>query len=226
MSCRSFPALLFVAIVMCPPVTAQVDSLRPITLSAGLTISAFQQQVKTEVGGETGDPLANDFQLGLLLSGTYRFTDYLSAGLYVRLDRGERRRALFAGFDENDAALVQNQVGGTYTELWFGPLLQFSWKLLRLDLGYGLIGSRSDKGRNDLPAADGDTSGAFSTSPTVAWLFALGADVPLSDRLDVVFKVEYRLRYYTERGGEPILPQEVEHGTQSIAPVIGLAYRF
>lgn len=40
-----------------------------------------------------------------------------------------------------------------------------------------------------------------------------------------MFRIEYRIRYYTSRGGED-LAGEVVHGTQDITPFVGVAYTF
>jgi hypothetical protein len=54
-------------------------------------------------------------------------------------------------------------------------------------------------------------------------LISLGANVPITESLEIILKAEYRPRYYSKRGGEPIVGN-IEHGTQSIAPLIGLAW--
>ncbi|HXG38535.1 MAG TPA: hypothetical protein VNL36_07180, partial [Bacteroidota bacterium] len=47
-------------------------------VEGGVTFRHFQQQVKAEVGQPRGDRLVNEFELGALLSGTYRVHEYLS----------------------------------------------------------------------------------------------------------------------------------------------------
>ncbi len=205
--------------------TADIVDPASWRVEGALTFSHFQQQVKQKIGGETGEKLVNEFQIGLGLSGTYRIMDFLAAGLHLRLDRGERSAARFEGFDGNGATQVTGQTGGTYSELWFGPLVQFSWKGLMAEVGYGAIGIRNDDARDDLPSSSGSTEDAFTTSPAVAWLLGLGGNIPVCENLDAVIKVEYRVRYYTQRGREDIL-DGVEHGTQSIAPLVGVAWHF
>lgn len=194
-------------------------------VEAGVSFSHFQQQVKQEVGDERGERLVDETQLGLFVSGIYRLHELLAVGVFLEADRGNRHAARFAGFDDAGKTVVSGRVGGHYTEFWFGPLLQFRWNYLFFDAGYGLVGIRSDDARTDLPSATGDTESAFTTHPVIAGLLALGASVPVVDRLDVVLKAEYRFRYYTERGGEPLMG-DIEHGTQSIAPLLGIAFRF
>ncbi len=203
---------------------ANADENRPLKLEGSLIVSAFQQQVKTEVGGESGDPLLTEFQIGLMAQGTWQIADFLTGGLYLRYDQGERSAARFDSFDDDNAARTTSRVGGSYSELWIGPILQFHWRQLRVALGYGALGIRADNGRSDLPSAAGDSEASFRTSPAVAWLLALGGAIPLDDNLDLVLKLEYRVRYYDERGGDPLF-DTIEHGTQSIAPLIGLAWQ-
>jgi hypothetical protein len=193
-------------------------------IESGVIITHFQQQVKPDVGDPRGERLINEFQLGLLLSGTYRITDYFSAGLFLRVDRGERAAAVFDRFEEGKA-VTSNEVGGVYNEFWLGPLLQFNWRMLSAEIGYALIGLRDDDGRSDIPSSTGDNTSAFSTSPLIAWLFSIGGNFPVIDNIDIVLKLEYRNRYYTKRGGNSLL-NDIEHGTQSISPIAGIGIKF
>ncbi len=197
----------------------------PWRTEGGITFSHFQQQVKQEIGGTQGERLVNETSLGVLLSGSYAILDWLEGGLYIRTDIGERSAGRFAGFDSLGSTEVTGQVGGSFSEFWAGPFVRASWKSLSAEIGYGAVGLRSDDARTDLPSASGDTASTFTTSPVVAWMIALGANVPITTNLDLFVKAEYRVRYYVERGGEDILTG-IEHGTQSIAPVIGIGYRW
>jgi hypothetical protein len=192
---------------------------------AAIVFSHFQQQVKMQVGDPRGERLINEFELGIWLSGSYAITEYFSAGLFLRVDRGERAMAKFAGFNSEGKAITTNELGGTYTELWFGPLLQLNWKMLSADIGYALTGFRDDKGRGDIPSSSGDTESSFSLHPSIAWLMSLGGRFNVYNNLDVLFKIEYRARYYNERGGNPLI-DNIEHGTQSISPIIGVGLNF
>jgi hypothetical protein len=200
------------------------DSTTFWRVEGGVTISHFQQQVKRAVGDVRGQRLVNEFHLGLALSGGYRIHEYIHAGMFVRADRGERYLARFNGFDAQGRTQTKDGIGGTYSELWIGLLLQLQWKQLSLDLGYAPYGSRLDNARGDIPNDDGITDGAFSLHPTIAWLISLGGNFSLVDNLDAVIKIEYRPRYYSKRGGVTLL-NDIEHGTQSIVPVFGIAYR-
>lgn len=198
---------------------------QPWRAEGGITFSHFQQQVKQEIGGRQGERLVNETSLGVLLSGSYAILEWLEGGLYIRTDVGERSAGRFAGFDSLGSTEVTGQLGGSFSEFWAGPFVRASWKSLSAEIGYGAVGVRSDDARTDLPSASGDTASAFTTSPVVAWMVALGANVPITTSLDLFVKAEYRVRYYVKRGGEDILTG-VEHGTQSIAPIIGVGYRW
>jgi hypothetical protein len=197
---------------------------RKIRVEGGLTVSMFQQQVKTEIGGARGERLVLESQFGLAASGTYRVLDFVSAGLFVRGDFGSREHARFDGFNAQGRAKVTNAIGGSYSEFWIGPLVQFFWRQLFVDFGYAVVGIRSDDGRTDLPSTTGDVTSALKTSASVAWLFGFGGNIELCANLDVVLKLDYRIRYYNQRGSNPLVGNAV-HGTQSLAPFVGIALR-
>ena len=216
-------ALLYFLILVPAAVCAQ--ELSAWRLEGGVTFRHFQQQVKAEVGQPRGDRLVNEFEIGLLASGMYQLHEYLAVGAFLRVDRGERLAARFDGFDADGTTKTRDAIGGLYSELWLGPFVQLRWKQLSLDLGYAPIGLRDDRARSDIPSVSGDTEGTFSLHPTIAWMISLGANVPISESLDIILKAEYRPRYYSMRGGEAIIG-DIEHGTQSIAPLIGVGWRF
>jgi hypothetical protein len=194
-------------------------------IDGGLILSHFQQQVKQDVGDPRGERLVYEYEFGLLLEGRYRFNDYFSAGLFLRTDVGKREAARYDGFDDDGKTKVANQVGGNYTEFWFGPIVMINYKQIFLGIGYGLVGIRSDDGRDDIPSNSGDTESSFTTNPLISWLISVGGLVPLTDNLDLLLELEYRNRYYNERGGEP-LTNDIDHGTQSISPIIGVSWKF
>ncbi len=215
---------LFIVFVVLSTIGISGENLQ-WKIEGGMVFSHFQQQVKRAVGEPRGQRLVNDFQLGGLLSGYYRVHDLLHVGLFVRVDRGERFLAHFNGFDVNGKTQTKDGIGGTYTEVWLGPLVQFQWKQLTFDAGFAPYGTRSDNARGDIPNANNSASGAFSLHPTIAWLFSLGGNFDITEQIDVLMKIEYRPRYYSKRGGENLI-SDIEHGTQSIAPVLGVAYSF
>lgn len=208
----------------CWPAAAQAGDPR-FRMDTGLTVSRFEQQVKTEVGTEPGQRLVEETQIGLLHLLTYRFWGPLSAGGYLQVDRGERQAARFAGFDADGKTVVAEEVGGAYTELWMGPLIRAEWRAAFVEVGYGALGARHDDARTDLPTTNGDTNGALRTHPTIAWLFTIGGTLPVTEDLGVALRLEYRIRYYVRRGSSP-LADDVVHGTQNVTPFAGVAWRF
>lgn len=197
----------------------------PWRIEGGITVSHFQQQVKRAVGDIRGQRLVNEFELGAMLSGSYQIHEFVHLGIFVRADRGERFLARFNGFDAEGRTQTKEGIGGTYTEFWIGPLVQLQWKQLTLDLGFAPYGYRNDNARDDIPNVLGSTDGSFFLHPTIAWLISLGGGFSLLEQVEATIKVEYRPRYYSQRGGED-LANNVEHGTQSVVPIIGVACQF
>lgn len=194
-------------------------------VEVGALVSHFQQQIKRAVGDPRGQRLVNEFQLGGLLSGIYRVQEFIHAGMFVRIDRGERFLANFSGFDSDGKTQTKDGIGGTYTELWIGPLIQLQWKQLTLDLGYAAYGARSDNARSDIMNINNSIGGSFSLHPKIAWLFSVGGSFTIFENIDLLMKIEYRPRYYSERGGSSLI-NNIEHGTQSIVPILGVAFLF
>jgi hypothetical protein len=188
-------------------------------------VSHFQQQVKTKVGAIRGARLIYHYQLGAMLSGTYKIKEYFSVGVFTRIEGGRRTMAEFDTFDVSGKTLVKNSVGGNFLEIWFGPMLKFSWKQLSLDFGQTVLGFRTDDGRDDIASETGDIEGAFSLHPVIAWVIALGGNFELTKNLDFSVKVEYRPRYYSKRGGKSLM-NDIEHGTMSVDILLGIGYKF
>ena len=194
-------------------------------LHSGLTFSHFEQQVKKEIGGVKGTLLVDETNFSTLISGGYRILDFLSAGLYIRYDVGKRFNGTFKSFDSQNKAVIEPRLGGSYSEFWSGPYLKLHYKGLFVSGGYGLIGLRTDDARTDLPSSSGATSGSFSTHPVIAMVFHLGGEVDISQRVAILFALEYRVRYYNERDGTK-LKDEVLFGTQNYSPMVGVKYSF
>lgn len=217
--------ILFASLLTsCHLLSQQDDRIRFIT-EGGITLSHFQQQIKTEIGAERGERLTNEFQIGFYTSAAYYLNEYFAAGLYFRYDRGQRQLANFDGFDDSGRTLVKDGIGGTYTEFWTGPILHFFYKQLRASFGYGLYGIRDDTARDDIPSESGNIESAFRLDPSFAWLISLGGRFPVGESIDINISIEYRARYYNTRGGEN-LQNDINHGTQSISPLIGVNYYF
>ena len=212
--------LVTLTLFWCAPAFAFDYDLR---LDGGLVFSHFEQQVKTEVGGEQGEKLVEDTEFGLQIVASWNVWRFLDLGIYTQFDIGNRSAARFDGFDDAGRTVVSGEVGGAYSEFWLGPLVRAGWKGLFVEFAYGAIGLRSDDARDDLATADGDTESALQTSPTIAWVGAIGGMFEVIDDLQVVLKLEYRVRYYTSRGGDA-LANEIVHGTQNFTPFLGVAW--
>lgn len=194
-----------------------------LRLDLGLTYATFEQQVKSEVGGVSVEPIASDQSFGLALTATYGIWKYIRLGVFFQLDMGSRFSARYAGLDAGGTPVINGRIGGSYREFWMGPLLRIQWKGIAAEFGYGALGVRSDDARDDLPTAAGET-GALRTSPRIAWHAALSGYVPVHPHVDVVFRVQYRVRYYNRRSGES-LASGVVHGTQNLTPTVGVSWR-
>lgn len=197
--------------------------LRPLRLDLGLTASHFQQQAKTEIGGERGDRLVEQTEIGVASMFTYRLLDALHAGLFTQFDYGTRSAGRFETFAGDGATETSGQLGGDYAEWWLGPLVRAQYRRVFFEVGWAALGLRWDEGRNDIVNNDQSDDGAFATTPSVAWLLALGGSVPLARRLDLALRLEYRVRYYESRGGEPLFDNSAL-GSQNLTPFVGIAW--
>lgn len=219
-------------VVYCAPATAQGpegDWLQEeeLRIDGGLTFTRFEQQVKSEIGETPGDVLVENMEFGANLFATYRVWSIIRLGFFTQLDVGVREASRFAGFASDGRATVSDTVGGEYVELWLGPLVRLQYWTLFVEVGYGALGLRWDDARDDLPTAGGDVESALQTHPGIAWLLAVGGGIPVLDELQVVFRVEYRVRYYISRDGQDLDPtgsDPVSHGTQNVTPFIGVAW--
>lgn len=207
------------------PAEARAETTPRVRLDAGATFSRFEQQVKSDVGTQAGERLVEQTEIGMLSMLSYRFWGPLSVGGFMQFDAGERSAARFAGFSEDGTTEVSDRVGGSYYELWMGPFVRAEWRQLFFEVGYGAYGARHDEARDDLPSESGATQGLLRTHPTIAWLFAIGGTLPITDELAACLRIEYRIRYYTSRSGEA-LEDDTVHGTQNVTPFVGVAWRF
>ncbi len=203
--------------------SAQAESTNRVLLDLGLTLSRFEQQVKQEVGGARGERLVEDSLYGLSGFATYKIWGPIEAGLFTQFDVGSRSAGNFTMFDAQSKAQITDATGGDFNEFWAGPLLRTRWRFLFLELGYGLIGLRNDDARQDLKNSQGATTGALTTSPTIAWMLNLGGSTSIADKLDLVFRLEYRVRYYVKRDGEAF-ENNLVHGTQNFTPFVGVSW--
>ena len=128
-----------------------------LRLDLGLTYATFEQQVKSEVGGVSVEPIVEDQSFGLALTATYGIWKYIRLGVFFQLDMGSRFSARYAGLDAGGTPVINGRIGGSYREFWMGPLLRVQWKGIAAEFGYGALGVRSDDARDDLPTAAGET---------------------------------------------------------------------
>ncbi len=200
------------------------STYKPVRLDFALTLMRFEQQVKSEIGGARGERLVEDSLVGAGLWATWRPVglSWLGVGGFARFDAGQRSAGRFEGLDAEGRTVVGSETGGAFQELWLGPIVRASWKSFFAEFGYGALGLRWDDAREDLPAQDGDTEKALRTSSSVAWIGAVGGGIPVADSWDVVFRLEYRVRYYDRR--ESMLFDELVHGTQNFTPFVGVSW--
>lgn len=103
-------------------------------------------------------------------------------------------------------------------------MLRVQWKELFGEFGYGLFGSRNDGARSDLRSSTGDSIGTLTLMLAVAFYASLGGAFTVWENLDLVIRMEYRLRYYDKREGNPF-QANIEHGTQNFTPFFGVRFR-
>ncbi|MCB9525685.1 MAG: hypothetical protein H6702_20270 [Myxococcales bacterium] len=215
------PLFTLCLLLAAPPLAAQPTW--QVDLHA--TVIRFEQQVKLEIGDDPGKPLVEDSLFALFGTATWAPLPHLQLGWFARFDRGHQLAARFAGEDAQGRTVTEGVIQGSSTEFWTGPLVRGAWRGLFVELGYGLVGVREDTARTDLPDDRGATAAAFRTSPTVAWLLGVGGQLNVWRTLDVVLRLQYRVRYYTRRGDRPLVGERA-HGTQDYTPFIGAAWRF
>lgn len=211
--------LVLASLVLVPDVRAD-----PLRLDSSLGFAHFQQQAKPRVGTPRGERLVDQTAFTLALAASYDLHRYLAVGAFAELDVGVRRAGELRGFDADGRATIEPAIGGSYTEIWTGLGVRGQWRSLFVDLGYALFARRWDSGRDDLPAADGGTDGAFSPQRSVRWLAAIGGTIQVRPCLAIVLRLEWRIRYYDERDGQPLM-DGIVHGTQEFRPLVGVAWR-
>lgn len=185
-------------------------------------LSWYTAAVEVGTDGSSNQQLIDDFSFGLHAAASWRFWGPFSIGMYMQFETGERNAGRFTGTVAGDLAVSETLIGGTFSEVWWGPLVRAQWESLFLEVGWGPLGFRTDDGRPDL-SAGGSTEGAFQTTPGTAWLFALGASVEVYGPIELLFRISYRIRYYETRGGTD-LDQGLGFGTQDVIPFVGAAW--
>ncbi|MEZ4398830.1 MAG: hypothetical protein R3B06_02335 [Kofleriaceae bacterium] len=214
---RTLLAMLVVGAAAAPA------AAEPVRIDGSLGFTNIQQQAKVEVGAARGERLVEHTAVTVSGTGAYQLHRHLAAVAFVDVDAGTRRAGELAGFDAQGRATIDPAVGGSFAEVWAGVGLRAQYKAAFLDVGYAAFARRWDGGRDDLPNTAGATDGAFAPILSVRWAAALGAAVRITDQLDLAVRLQWRIRYYDERGGAP-LAGGVVHGTQEFRPLIGLAW--
>jgi hypothetical protein len=209
---------------------SKADALRPavynerVSLGASFTVNMFQQQVKPEIGDERGERLTFDYGLGLDIYGYYMINEYIEVGAFIRYDNGSNRAAMFDSISPTGTAVTSGTIEGDNNEFWIGPRLLIRYEGLFGEFGWGVWGMRNDESRTDIPDKNGNTDNALDLNPAFAMQINLGYELRLSKNWGAFAKLEWRLRYYDGRAGEPLF-DEIEHGTMNLNPFIGINYR-
>lgn len=151
----------------------------------------------------------------LHLGGTALFHIFrgFSAGLHLGWDRTFHRGQV-------DGA------GQSAWELWLAIVARYTFgRYFFAQLGYMPLQVRSDETRTELVNTRGENTGLFLGGHRVAWLFGVGGQLPLSERVGLFARLDFRVRYFGTRGGAA-LAGERELGGISITPMLGAAYSF
>ncbi len=212
-----------VSLTVATPAAHANTEERPLRFDLGATLTHFQQQAKTEIGGERGERLVEQTEVGLAALATWQLHSFLHLGLFTQLDMGLREAGNFGGFGPDGATQLDEAVGGSYWEWWLGPVVRGQYRALFAEVGWGALGLRDDHGRDDILDDSGRARGAFRVTPSVAWLVALGGSVPLTEDLELALRLEYRVRYYLSRGGRDLFGESAL-GSQNLTPFVGVAW--
>ena len=168
-------------------------------VDTGIAFNISLEQVKDD-NGASGGRLFQSVQYGFFGMTTYRLLSWFEAGLFTHVERGVRSAANLGPNDASGAPTIVDKVGGSYTQFWIGPTVRAFWKTLFLELSYIAYGIRWDSARSDIPNTSGDGASTFRISPSVAYLITFGGGVPITDTLQAVLRLEYRILYYDRRG--------------------------
>jgi len=224
LSIRALSATAWVLLMVADSAVASEleEPPRPWTVELALFPVFTQQQIE---GPARDDRVVNEAMLGVVANATYAALDWLDAGLYLHFDVGSSERTTWSRPDSSGVARVDQRIDGAFFELWAAIFARARWGPGFFELGWAPLIVRHDSSRVDLPNASGATDGDFLGSRSVAFLAAGGARVPLAERLLLTLRLELRIRYLVDRGGEPLADDE-EFGQMAAWPFIGLAYRF
>ncbi len=181
-----------------------------------------QQQIE---GPNRDDLLTNDAGISTAFSASYAPIPYIEPGIWVQLDAGSVRRAVFSRPDENGDTSELQEVDGSYWSLWMAFMLRGRLGPAFAEVGWAPLILRDDTTRADLPNTKGETDGVFVGSRSVAWILGGGASIPVFDNFDITLRMQFRIRYLVSRGGEPLADEE-ETGQMTLWPYVGGHFHF
>lgn len=200
-----------------PPVP---DGVGAVHLELALLPLVLVQQIE---GPARDDLVTRSSGIALLFAGAYQPLEWLDVGLAVQLDAGTVRRARFSRPNADGRASEEAVVEGGYWELWTSLMVRGHLGPLFLELGWAPLILREDDARTDLVNTEGEDDGLFVGSRSVAWTLGAGGRIGLADGLDLTLRLQFRIRYLVERGGEPLADDE-ETGQMVVWPYIGVRY--
>ena len=191
-----------------------------------LELAAFPVLTVQQIEGPNRDDfITEDGGISIAFSASYAPIPYLEPGLWVQVDAGSIRRAVFSRPDDDGVATEEQLVEGSYWALWVAFMLRSRLGPAFLEAGWAPLILRDDTTRSDLPNASGATDGLFEGSRAVAWLLGTGASIPVFDYFDVTLRIQFRIRYLVSRGGEPLADDE-ETGQMTVWPFMGTHFHF
>jgi hypothetical protein len=191
-------------------------------LEAALFPMLTEQQIE---GPARDDKLTQDLGVSTALAFSYAPLPWLEPGLWVQLDGGRVRRAVFSRPDATGAARELDVVEGAFWELWAALAVRARFGVGFAEIGYAPLILRRDSVRVDLPNESGETGGTFEGSRSVAFLLGGGLSVPVAEHVDLTARLQFRIRYLVARGGEPLADDE-ESGQMALWPYVGTHVHF
>ncbi len=194
----------------------------PWHLELALFPMLTQQQIE---GPNRDDLLTNEGGLSTALSVSYAPIEYIEPTLWMQLDVGTVRRAVFNRPDDSGVAEEAQAVEGSFWELWLAFMVRGRLGPAFVEAGWAPLILRGDTLRSDLPNTLGHTDGVFEGSRAVAWIFGGGASIPVFDNFDITLRLQFRIRYLVSRGGEP-LDDDEETGQMTVWPFMGGHFHF
>jgi hypothetical protein len=196
------------------------DDVGRVHLELALLPLVLVQQIE---GPSRDDLITRASGVALMFGAAYQPLPWLDVGLALQLDAGSVRHARFSRPDADGQASEVAVVEGGYWELWTSLMVRGHLGPMFLEIGWAPLILREDDARDDLVNTRGEADGLFVGSRSVAWTLGLGARIALAEALDLTLRLQFRIRYLVERGGEPLADDE-ETGQMVVWPFVGLRY--